>query len=278
MAVNALGDALAAGGGTYAQDDDPELVRDATAFGLKTIESLLDAEPEHKGLHLAAARGFTQYAYAYLQSEADYIEAEDFERAAKLRKRAHRMFRRALGYGTRGLSLDHDDFLKGMRKDSAKTLKAYDKDDVPLLMWTALAFGAGISINKDDAEMGADLGLVEPIMLRALALDPDQGEGAIHDFFISWYAGRPASGGGSDVKAREHFEAARKAAKGRRIAPLVSFAEGVSAKLQNREEFEALLNEAVAFDADSVPEHRLANLISQRRARWLLAHADDLFI
>lgn len=278
MAVNALGDALSKGGGTYAQDDDPELVRDATAFGLKTIESLLDAEPEHKGLHLAAARGFTQYAFAFLQSEADYIEGADFERAAHLRKRAHRMFRRALGYGARGLSLDHDDFLKGLRSDAPKTLKAYDKDDVALLVWTGLAFAAGISINKDDAEMAADLGLVEPIMMRALALDADFGEGAIHDFFISWYGGRPESAGGSDVKAREHFETARKLAKGRRIAPLVSFAEAVSAKVQNRAEFDALLNEAVAFDADSVPEHRLANLIAQKRARWLLAHADDLFI
>jgi predicted anti-sigma-YlaC factor YlaD len=278
MAVNALGDALSKGGGTYAQDDDPELVRDATAFGLKTIESLLDAEPEHKGLHLAAARGFTQYAFAYLQSEADYIEATDFERAAHLRKRAHRMFRRALAYGARGLSLGQDDFLKGLRQDAPRTLKAYEKEDVPLLVWTALAFGAGIAINKDDADMGADLGLVEPIMLRALALDPDHGEGAIHDFFISWYSGRPESAGGSDVKAREHFEKARALAKGRRMAPLVSFAEGVSAKLQNREEFEKLLKEAVAFDADSVPEHRLANLIAQKRARWLLAHADDLFI
>jgi hypothetical protein len=29
---------------------------------------------------------------------------------------------------------------------------------------------------------------------------------------------------------------------------------------------------------DAAPDQRLANLISQRRARWLLSRADELFI
>ena len=39
VAVNALANALAAGGDTYATDDDPELVAAAVPFGLKTIEA-----------------------------------------------------------------------------------------------------------------------------------------------------------------------------------------------------------------------------------------------
>ena len=33
-----------------------------------------------------------------------------------------------------------------------------------------------------------------------------------------------------------------------------------------------------ALDPDAHPESRLGNLIMQRRARWLLAHTDDLFL
>ena len=33
--------ALTSGGDTYATDDDPELVRDAVPFGLKTMEAVL---------------------------------------------------------------------------------------------------------------------------------------------------------------------------------------------------------------------------------------------
>ncbi|MEE8203473.1 MAG: TRAP transporter TatT component family protein, partial [Alphaproteobacteria bacterium] len=55
MAVNLLGDALAGGAGVYASDDDPELVREAIPFGLKTYDSLLEVSPDHRGLLLAAA-------------------------------------------------------------------------------------------------------------------------------------------------------------------------------------------------------------------------------
>ena len=45
-AVNQLANALAAGGDTYASDDDPELVAAAVPFGLKTMESLLAEAPD----------------------------------------------------------------------------------------------------------------------------------------------------------------------------------------------------------------------------------------
>ena len=41
LAVNALADSLASTGDVFASDGDPELIRDATPFALKTIESLL---------------------------------------------------------------------------------------------------------------------------------------------------------------------------------------------------------------------------------------------
>ncbi len=40
IAARQIADALAASGGTFASDEDPELVREAIPFGLKTMESL----------------------------------------------------------------------------------------------------------------------------------------------------------------------------------------------------------------------------------------------
>jgi hypothetical protein len=74
IAINSLGNALASGGSTYAEDDDPDLVREAVPFGLKTIEGLLAESPRHRGLLLAAASGFTQYGYAFIQQEATHRE------------------------------------------------------------------------------------------------------------------------------------------------------------------------------------------------------------
>ena len=61
-AVNQLSDALAKGGTGFANDDDPELVREAAPFSLKLIESLVVDNPSHRGLRLGAAWGFALYA------------------------------------------------------------------------------------------------------------------------------------------------------------------------------------------------------------------------
>src|SRR5262245_11993020 len=88
FAVRKIGDAVASIGTTCASDDDPQLVRDAVPFSLKLIESLLAETPEHRGLLLAASRGFTQYAYAFVQEDADETEGRDLSAATQMRARA----------------------------------------------------------------------------------------------------------------------------------------------------------------------------------------------
>jgi len=278
LAINSLGNALAEGGSTYASDDDPELVAGAIPFGLKTIESLLSSSPEHPGLLLAATSGFVQYGFAFVQSEADYAEAKDLSRATALRQRAKRLYLRAIRYGLRGLDVAHPGFSSGVRTDLPGTLAKATKSDVPLLYWTAAGWGAAISISKEDAELTADLGLAEAMMRRALALDEGFENGTLHDFFISFEGGRPESAGGSVAKSRRHLARAVELSGGNRAAPFVSFAESVCVGAQDRKEFETLLHQALAVDADKVPANRLANLIAQKRARWLLSRVDELFI
>src|SRR3954471_12868797 len=84
-AINRLGDSLADSGTTYTADDDPELVGAALPFSLKLVEGLLSQVPRHRGLLFSAASGFTEYAYAYVQQDADALEADDGDRAADLR-------------------------------------------------------------------------------------------------------------------------------------------------------------------------------------------------
>ena len=65
---------------------------------------------------------------------------------------------------------------------------------------------------------------------------------------------------------------------GKLVSPWVSLAEGVSVGRQDRREFETLLHQALAIDVDARPEWRLVNIIMQRRARWLLSRADQIFL
>ena len=54
-------------------------------------------------------------------------------------------------------------------------------------------------------------------------------------------------------------------------------AVGVSIAQENRQEFVELLETALAIDVDKEPANRLLNVLSQKRARMLLDHVDDLF-
>lgn len=277
LAINALGNALAQGGSSYAREDDPELAWEAVPFGLKTVEGLLEEAPRHKGLLFAAASGFVQYGYGRVQQEADFVEATDLARATELRTRARRLYLRALGYGFRGLEVDFPGLRDRLGKEGASALGRTRKEHVPFLYFTGLAWFAAISVSKDDSELTADQGQAETLMRRALALDETYDLGALHDFFISW-EGRGESVGGSFARARAHFDRAEELAGGKRVSAYVNYAETVSVARQDKAEFERLLRQALEVDPDTVPDMRLPSLVYQKRARWLLRRADELFV
>jgi predicted anti-sigma-YlaC factor YlaD len=277
IAINALGKALSEGSSTFAKDDDPELVRDAVPFALKTIESLIEQAPRNQGLLTAACSGFTQYSYAFVQQQADFIEAQDLARATEMRARSKKLYLRAVDYGMRGLDVALPGFRDQLRRDPDAALAHATAKQVPLLYYTAGAWAAAFALDVSDSELSLNQTLIEKMMARALALDESWELGVLHDFFISWEAGH-ASAGGSMEKAREHYLRAHELAAGKRVAPLVTYAESVLVSQQRKKEFEALLNEVLQFDiAKAPPERKLANILGQRRAKWLLSRIDELF-
>jgi predicted anti-sigma-YlaC factor YlaD len=278
MAVNRVGDALAAGGSTFASDNDPELVKAAVPFSLKLMESLLAESPKHPGLLFATASGFTQYAYAFVQLEADQVEEQDFAAAQAMRERARRLYLRGRDYGLRGIEARHPRFETRLRRDSRAALRMIRRKDVPMLYWTAASWGAAIAVLKDKPDLIADVALVEAMMDRALELWPDYDHGAIHTFLISYEVSRQESGADWETRARRHFARAMALSEGQQAGPLVSMAESVALQQQDVVEFRALLERALAIDPDARPEWRLVNLLMQDRARWLLSKTDELFL
>lgn len=278
MAVNRLGDALASGGDTFASDDDPELVQAAVPFSLKLMESLLAESPEHPGLLFATSSGFTQYAYAFVQQEADELESENLARAMAMRARAKRLYLRARNYGLRGLETAHAGFCAKLAIHPRDAVRHATKPDVALLYWTAASWAAAISLAKDDPALLGEIPQMEALMDHALALDESFGQGSIHTFLISYELARQGAKGDPFLRARQHFERAMELAQGTQAGPLVSYAEAVCVQKQDVKQFDALLNQALAINPDKQPRTRLANLVMQRRARWLLSRRDELFL
>jgi predicted anti-sigma-YlaC factor YlaD len=276
VAVNKLGDALAGGGGAFASDDDPQLVQAAAPFSLKLMESLLNESPRHKGLLLAAAGGFTQYAYAFVQQEADELDERDLAAARETRARARKLYLRARDYALRGLEVEHPGFTAQLRTNPLTSVAVLKKSDVPMAYWAAVSWAAAIGIVKDSTDLIAELPCVEALIDRAVVLDDAYDHGALHSFLITYETVRPQPSEKAVTRARAHFERAVQLSGHGQAGPFVSLAENVSVSQQNRAEFEKLLREALAIDVSSNPQWRLSNLVMQRRARWLLHQADHL--
>ena len=277
-AMNKAADAIAQSGTTFASDDDPDLVKAAAPFSLKLMESFLAENPRHPGLLSATASGFTQYAFAFVQQEADETEGRDLAAAEALRKRARRLYLRAQRYGLRGLEVKHPEFTKILLANPKVAVQKITKAEVPLLYWTAAAWASAISLSKDNPELIGQIPAMEALMDRASELDESYGNGAIHSFLISYEMSRQGLAGDPATRARKQFDRAVELSHGKEASPFVALAEAVTIKKQDAKEFEALLNRALAIDLDANPDTRLVNTIMQRRARWLLSRKSDLFL
>lgn len=185
VAVTTVANSLAESGDVFSSDEDPELVRDAVPFALKTYESLLQTVPRHRALLVATCSGFTQYAYAFVQTDADLIEPVDYEAAKRLRERALKLYLRGRGYCLRALQTRLPGIEQRLVQDPVPALAQAEKDDVPLLYWTGASWGAAIALGIAQAELVADFPAVRALMERALELDETWSSGALHEVMIT---------------------------------------------------------------------------------------------
>jgi predicted anti-sigma-YlaC factor YlaD len=275
MAVKTVANTLSDTGDVFTRDEDPELVRDASPFALKLYESLLESVPTHVPLLVATCGSFTQYAYAFIETDA--LVATRRDEVAALRDRALKLYLRGRGYCLRALETR---FGRGtgeaLLRDPVAAVAKARREDVPLLYWTAAAWGSAISLGLDRPELAVDFPTVRALADRALALDPVWSRASIPELMIT-LGSLPEALGGHPDRARQHFKTAVDMQKGLSPGPYVALATGVSVPAQNKAEFERLLKEALAIDPEKDPSNRLVILITQRRARALLDQIDQQF-
>jgi len=275
-AINKMGDAIAGVGTSFSSDDDPDLIRAAAPFSLKLVESLIEQSPRHRGLLLAAARGFTQYSFAFVQEDGDELEDRDPAKAQELHGRAARLYLRARDYGMRGLEVKHPGFAGRLKQNPKEAAQEISRAEVPFLYWTAVPWAAALAVSHD-MFMLPDIPRFEALIYRALELDEAFDEGGIHVFLIAYEISRMNGGADKIARATEHFKRAMELTKGRQAAPLVTYAENVAVARKDKSGFQAVLNQALRIDVELTPEHRELNVVLQRRARWLLGRTEKLF-
>ena len=273
-------DALAEGSGTaFTGDDDPELVGDALPFALKLYETLLAQSPDNLGLLLTTGSGFVMYANAYLQTPSDMLPDEEYEQRQHMRDRAKRMYIRGRDYMLRAIEVLHPGFGASLEEDAAAgdMLAAMSEDDIQYLYWAGLGWMGAVSIDSFDVELGLTRERAASLLLRALEIDETYSDGALHEFFVSYYGGLPELLGGSEEKARFHFERAVELSGGEKPGPYVALATAVTVKKQDAAEFRSLLEAALAIEITD-PNSQLVTIVTQQKARWLLDNIDRFFL
>ncbi len=281
LAINQISDILSgdAGGAVFTGDEDPELIADALPFALKMYESLLEQNPEHTGLLLTTGMGFVMYANAFIQTPAQMLSGDEYEKQAAMMDRAKKMYLRGKLYLFRGLEVNHPGFIAAVEGDNLdEILTEMTLEDVPFLYWAAAGWLAAISINIFDVGLTMDVDKPVGLINRAYELEPDFGSGMIDDFYILYYASMPDGMGGSEEKARYHFQRAVDLSEGTNPSPYVSLATTLSIRKQDADEYRMLLETALSIDIETQQDSILANTIVQEKAKWYLDHIEDFFL
>ena len=276
VAMNAVADALSSGtGGSFSQDEDLEFVGEALPFALKMMESINDSVPEHVGMKVTLASGFTQYGVVFVQWPADQLKYDDFSAYEGGRLRAGGFYRRATGHALDGLDLIHGDFRSRIFEDTDAMLAETTVDDIGLLYWLSASWMSAALTDLENPENFGLFPVAAAVLKRCYELEPDWNDGAIHELLISLEPALPLPGG--DERAFQHYERAVELKGGMTAGPHVSLANAVAHPAQDRDEFVRLMELALAVDLEASPDDRLANDYAQAKARFLLDHLDDLF-
>jgi hypothetical protein len=287
VGVKLAAGALTAPGDTFTSDDDPELVRKAIPFGLKLQESFLASLPKDGKLLLTTCSGFTGYAYAFVETDADILGEEHHDEAKALRQEALTLYIRARDYCVRALDVRFKGISERLYR-SPKTAFAkikLEKNDVPLLYWSAAAWGSAISLGLDRVELIGDFPAVRVLADQAMRLDPDWNRGALYELMMTLDSLPEAMGGAPSNKRDEvlkgHFDHAVALQQGLSPGPYVSMADHIdisekppSEYPKLRETYTKLLEQALAIDPNKDKSNRLLTIITQRRARAMLDQID----
>ncbi len=277
LALDSLGGVLESSRRALERENDLELAGEALPFSLKLIDGLLLEQPERRELLIAGASGYVAYARVYVSGPARRLSYEDIDAARGMRARARNLFLRGHEYALRALELDYPGIGAALQTDpggAAARVGAHPERDVESMYWSAAALGLAVSASRNEPALLARLPEVQALLERALALDESWGDGALHEFALS--LGDVADISGDALRA--HYERAVALSEGRRAGVHVAYAEAYALPRQDRESFVALLDRALAIDLDAEPGERLANVVAQRRAEWLLSDLDRLFL
>jgi predicted anti-sigma-YlaC factor YlaD len=222
------------------------------------------------------------YANAFVQGPSEMLSLEEYENKSYQLARAKSLYLRGVAILQRGIDIKYPGMLgewgPGDNPAFAKGLAKMKKEDIPLFYWYAAGSLSAYALNAFDIALGLRVPQITSMMKRAYELDENYNSGALDEFFLLLYGSLPDGMGGDTGQALVHYQRALVKSKGLSAGTYVSYAQAIAVKNQDYNDFKANLEAALSIDLTAVPSNALVNTLSQRKARYLMKKAPDLFL
>jgi hypothetical protein len=269
--------------GSIAMDGeaDLQLAREAFPATLKTIESFLVSSPDNPDLLLLLARGYSSYAFGFIEADLERAQLDGTEEEVqRLTRRAVMHYLRGRDYALRLLGRPK---LEKAVLDSdldklTRILARLDEEDVPALFWATYGWGSAANLAQGDVELMACLPSIERMIDRVIDLGPGYAAGLPLAFQGVYYASKPEIAGGDPEKARAFFEQAMEDHGDANLLIPYLYGRYVGTQTQDRAHFDEMMNKVLQADLRGHPELRLTNEVARERARFWAARANELIL
>lgn len=263
-------------------ENDDKLVADFFPTILKMYELMQKANPKHSGLSSMTGSLNVMYANAFVALPADDIPIEKYDEQHAEYERAKLHYLRGRDLCLDALEIRHTGFkdavLHGDENQVAAALLHVDKNDVASLYWAGAAWLGAFSLDPLNPDFLGNLRAPRDILEKAASLDADYNDGAIWEVLSNFYISVPADFGGDAERALICHKEALRVSKGKTPGPYVTYAESFCIPAGDEKGFVSALKKALAINPDENENTRLMTIITQKKARKLLANKSDYFL
>lgn len=250
---------------------DFESAEEAAYGSIGQLEGLHRLVPEDQNGLFLLNRSWAGIAFAFIDDEREEAMSRKDEDDVEYQKaRARAAFKRARFYGEELLRQRFQGYEQAQR--NADTMSAWlraNYTDPALareLMWLGFAIVGRVNFDQDNPEAVSELWVGVAMLERVVELDETVEHGTAHTILGAYHA---RSALAELDEAKRHFDRALEISAGKVLSPRLNLASRYYCMKRDKENYTKNLN-AVLQAHDPLPEERLQNAISQRRARRYL--------
>ncbi len=267
MAIKYASGIFDAGVKAIFSETDYEIAKSSIPANLKLLEAIYNVDPKNEKIVILLIQGYTGYAMGFVEDENP--------------QRAKLLYKRAFEFGLNYLKVKNKKFAENFDAEFEKFEKVlkndFTKKDVPILLWTAMAWGSYVNLSRDDPDAIGQIPKIETMVKRTIELDENYFYGSGSMFLGVMLSARPKMFGGDPEKGKEYFEKCIKISEGKYLLPYVFYARYYAVQVQDKELFEKLLNYVIDSPVEFLKDAELLNVIAKKKAEKFKGIIDELF-